>query len=296
VTNLAGSGALDVRYGTNVLNAGLIEADRLIVTNANDRGGGWINFNGGTLSVRAATVANDALFTVGNGSSAALYNMAGTNTHSFASGIRVATNGVLAGNGNLNSVLTVASGGTLSPGTSIGRIVLFFPPSLQGNVLMEISKSGLSLASDRVEVSTAFTYGGTLTVSNLGPAALTAGDSFQLFSAPGYSGAFTTITLPALPVGLTWTNKLLVNGSIEVIGVALPKFESINVSGTNLIFTGTGGSPGANYAVLTATNVVLPVSNWLSLITNQFGVGGDFSFTNGIAPGEPQRYFRIRTP
>jgi hypothetical protein len=45
-----------------------------------------------------------------------------------------------------------------------------------------------------------------------------------------------------------------------------------------------------------APNVALPSSNWVSLLTNQFGAGGGFSFTNGIAPGELQRYFRIRTP
>ena len=52
----------------------------------------------------------------------------------------------------------------------------------------------------------------------------------------------------------------------------------------------------ASYAVLTATNINIPLSNWVSIKTNQFGSAGEFSFTNGIPPGEPQRYFRIRTP
>jgi hypothetical protein len=42
--------------------------------------------------------------------------------------------------------------------------------------------------------------------------------------------------------------------------------------------------------VLTATNVALPLSNWVSLVTNQFGAGRQFVFTNGIAPGERERY------
>ena len=63
-----------------------------------------------------------------------------------------------------------------------------------------------------------------------------------------------------------------------------------------MIFTGTGGTPNAPYAVLTATNVALPLSNWVSIATNLFDSGGNFSFTNPITPGEPQRYFRIRTP
>ncbi len=91
-------------------------------------------------------------------------------------------------------------------------------------------------------------------------------------------------------------NKLLVDGSIEVVVGGQPGFASISRSGTNLIFTGTGGTPNAPYAVLTSTNVALPLSNWVSIATNQFDSGGSFSFTNGIAPGEPKRFYRIRVP
>jgi hypothetical protein len=96
--------------------------------------------------------------------------------------------------------------------------------------------------------------------------------------------------------GLEWTNKLLVDGSMEVIGGSQSKFTSVNVSGTNLIFTGTNGTADANYAVLTTTNVTTPAANWQSLVTNQFGVGGRFSFTNSINLNEPQRFFRLRSP
>src|SRR5206468_7910220 len=129
---------------------------------------------------------------------------------------------------------------------------------------------------------------------NLGPTTLAIGDRFPLFSANSFSGAFSIVSLPSLPAGLNWTNKLSVDGSIEVI--AGPKFTSVTLSGTNLIFTGTGGTPNASYTGLSATNVALPVSNWLSIATNQFGSGGGFSFTNAISPGEPQRFFQIRIP
>ena len=102
--------------------------------------------------------------------------------------------------------------------------------------------------------------------------------------------------LPPLGTGLSWRNNLLTDGSIEVIAAGQPAFAGISLSGTNVILTGTNGTPGANYAILTATNVTLSLSNWASLATNQFTAGGGFTFTNGITPGEPQRYFRIRTP
>jgi hypothetical protein len=124
------------------------------------------------------------------------------------------------------------------------------------------------------------------------------GNRFVLFNAASYAGSHSSTNLPPLGSGLVWTNKLLVDGSIEVIAasVSQPAFSSISQSGTNLIFSGTNGPPGANYAVLTATNVTLPASNWVSLLTNQFGAGGQFVFTNGINPANPQRYFRLRTP
>ena len=140
------------------------------------------------------------------------------------------------------------------------------------------------------------TYGGSLVVSNLGPAALAAGDRFPLFSADNFAGGFANITLPALPPELGWTNRLLVDGSIEVIVAPQPGFANIALSGTNVIISGTNGSPNASFAVLAATNVALPLSNRVSLLTNQFGAAGELSFTNAIAPNEPRRFFRLRTP
>ena len=60
-------------------------------------------------------------------------------------------------------------------------------------------------------------YGGTLVVTVAGSGMLEAGDTFTLFHAPGFSGAFASIRLPALPQGLTWdTGGLTTNGTIVV--------------------------------------------------------------------------------
>ena len=139
-------------------------------------------------------------------------------------------------------------------------------------------------------------YGGTLNVTDIGTDSLSAGDTFFLFDATPYIGSFTTLNLPPLAPGLSWENNLAVNGSIRVIASSQPGFAGVVRTGTNVVFTGTNGTPGANYTVLTATNVALPLSNWVSLLTNQFGVGGRFAFTNGTAPGEAQRFFRLRAP
>jgi T5SS/PEP-CTERM-associated repeat protein len=292
VTNPAGSSVLDIRRGTSILNSGTMTADRLLLTNSQ----GFFTFNGGTLKTKGTTNSNGQVFTVGNGASTATFELAGNGLHTFSSGLAIANNASLRGNGTISGTLTVAMGGTLSPGTSVGKIVLNSPPVLLGNAFMEISRNGAALTNDQVQVAGTLTYGGSLTVSNRGPGALTVGNSFPLFSASGYGGAFATLSLPALDNGLAWTNKLLMNGSIEVVGVAAPKFATITLSGTNVIIAGTDGTPNAPYAVLTSTNVALPVINWTSIATNQFGPGGEFSFTNGIAPGIPQLFYRIRTP
>jgi T5SS/PEP-CTERM-associated repeat protein len=294
-TNVSGTGVLNINRGTNVLNAGLIETDQLLLTNTL----GSFNFNGGTLNSRGATVANGTLFTVGNGSSAATYHLSGatTDTHSFANGLVVSGNASLTGNGLILNTVTVASGGTLSPGSSIGKISLNSQPVLQGRVVMEIGKNGSNLINDFIEVSGNLNYGGSLTVSNLGPNPLASGDSFKLFqSSSSYAGAFAQFLLPTLPAGLSWTNQLLVNGSITVVNKTAPNVTGLARAGTNLIMNVKGGSPGTAWYQLTATNVALPLSNWTTNGSGVFDWLGNVTITNGINSAEARRYFRIYTP
>ena len=295
VTNATSNAVLDVRHGSAVFNGGAITADRLLL---NTGSSGTFTFNAGTLNVRRSTIANATLFTVGNGTSAATYRMSGTTTdsHSFANNLRIANSATLSGNGSIAGIVTIASGGTLSPGTSVGKIVLSNSPALQGAVVMEISKSGGTLTNDQIQVVASLAYGGSLTVSNLGPDTLTPGDSFQLFSATSYSGALSALTLPPLPAGLSWTNRLLVDGSLAVINKTAPSIGGLTRSGTNLIFNVTGGSPGAPWNLLTSTNVVLPLSDWTTNSSGVFDWLGTVTVTNGINLAEPQRYLRIQAP
>jgi hypothetical protein len=82
---------------------------------------------------------------------------------------------------------------------------------------MEISRNGVVLTNDQIQLAGTLTYGGALTVVNLGPTALAVGNNFKLFAASSYLGAFSNLALPAPGVGLGWTNKLLLDGSIEVV-------------------------------------------------------------------------------
>jgi len=285
------SSALDIRRGTNVLNAGLIDVGRLMLTNAL----GFFEFNGGKLVARSTTHSNGRVFTVGNGSGAALFQLQG-GAHSFADGLAIADHASLIGDGTVFGTVNVLAGGTLSPGASIGKLTLNNSPILQGSTFMEISRNGSVLTNDEIQVSGLLAYGGALAVTNLGSTPLAAGDRFRLFHAGVYAGNFPSVSLPPLGLNLNWTNKLAVDGSIEVIGASVPQFDGISRAGTNLVLSGKGGIAGQSYGVLTTTNVALPLNQWASIATNQFGVGGSFSLTNGINPATPQRFFRIRWP
>ncbi len=208
--------------------------------------------------------------------------------------IIVEVHGTLAGSGIISGQLI--NYGLLSPGNPIGTLVLSNSPIFAGLLLMDISKNGLALTNDELQVIAPLTYGGAFTVTNLGPTALSAGDSFKLFSATSYSGAFTAMTLPALSSGLMWTNQLLVNGSLKVVAQTSPAISGLTQSGTNLVLNVTGGSPGGGYTLLTSTNVALPLASWTTNSTGNFDWLGNVTLTNAVIPATPQRFFTVRVP
>jgi hypothetical protein len=90
-------------------------------------------------------------------------------------------------------------------------------------------------------------------------------------------------------------------GQIQVFGVpsvvsTLPRFTAISVSGGNLIITGSSGTAGAGYTVLSTTNLALPLSEWTTNTVGTFSSSGEF--TNAIVHGASpaQEFFLLRTP
>jgi hypothetical protein len=170
--------------------------------------------------------------------------------------------------------------------------------ALAGNLRAAINKTNFT----SLLVTSNLTYGGTLTLSNLGPA-LAYGDTVKLFTASNYSGAFSSI-VPAVPgPGLLWnTNWLSVNGTIFLSStnpalITPPRFTSAQLLNGNVVFAGTNGNaPGNIFYPLASTNLSLPLTNWTILATNQFGAGGGFAFTNILDSTKPQQFFMIRLP
>lgn len=224
----------------------------------------------------------------------------GANT--FAGAVNV-TNGTFGGSGSITGNL-VMQGGTLAPGRLdvLGTFTVGGTATLAGTNVMEINRAA-SPNSDRLNVAGTLTFGGQLkVVLGVGASSPQAGDVYQLFN-KGSASSFSSIVLPdlsALPGGLSWdTSKLTVNGSISVAGTAVanpPTITSFSVTGTNFVFSGTGGTQGNNYVVLTSTNVAQPIANWTSIATNQFQAGGTFSVTNAITPGAPASFYELQVP
>jgi autotransporter-associated beta strand protein/YVTN family beta-propeller protein len=234
--------------------------------------------------------------------------------------VTVQSGATLTGTGELDGPATVLNGGTLAPGVGgAGLLTINNSLSLAGTVVMELSKTGVTLSNDRVVGITALAYGGSLLATNIGQASLAAGDSFTLFAANSYSGSFANMALPALSGGLVWdTANLAVNGSITVIAPASPpiivsqpqglavnqgepaRFSVVVAGARPLAYqwmrnsTNLAGATGTAYAIAAATTN--DTAQYSVMVTNVYGAittavatltvfppGQAGSLTNGLA-------------
>jgi fibronectin-binding autotransporter adhesin len=245
----------------------------------------------GTLAlVDSGVISNSPTITVASGA---------TLDASFRTDVTLTLfgNQTLQGSGTVSSNLVTDPGSILSPGSnSIGRLTVTGAMTLGGTNLVEIDKSN-GATNDQVFAAGDVAYGGTLILSNLGPAYV-AGDSFKLFNGANYTGSFTI--QPAEPdTGLVWdTSSLNTDGTLKVASAFTPQpgITNIVVIGTNVIIQGTNGTTSGNYYVLASTNVTLPLSNWTVIATNAFDGGGNFNFTNGIDPAQTMLFYLLQMP
>jgi autotransporter-associated beta strand protein len=196
----------------------------------------------------------------------------------------------LTGFGSLKGGFIFPSGSMLAPGSNtIGTLTFSNSLTLAGVTTLKLSQS--PLANDSVVVFGALTNGGTLIVTNIGPTPLAASNTFTLFNAASYTGAFSSVKLPPLPFGLAWnTNSLNTAGTISVVLTTTPVIGSVSISGGGLGLSGTGGVGGANFILLGTTNLGGP---WTPLFTNQFDTTGRFNVTN--PPGtNTQSFYRLQ--
>jgi hypothetical protein len=212
--------------------------------------------------------------------------------------LEVENQATLGGSGTILDPVTVD--GTLSPGNlgistlTVNNTVTF---NFDGTAEFEINRTNAQNASLLSAPGQSITCGGTLTVNNIGPTSLQAGDTFTLFNG-ALSGTFSATNLPALPSpNMFWDTSLLASQGIIKVGssvVPQPVITSISVSGTTLTIAATNGLAGEQFILLGSTNLLLPVSQWTPVLTNNFNGSGDLNLsTNVINPGIPQEFYLL---
>ncbi len=207
----------------------------------------------------------------------------------------------LIGRGTLLGKLDTTAGGTVVPGGGLGGntgvLTVTNSINLGGTVILKLNRTNSLKSDELVSSLSTITYGGTLTLTNIGPA-LQPGDTFTLFSGLSLgSGNFSTINLPHY---ISWdTSQLAVNGTISVIAILPgPHFTQIDSSqllnGT-LIINATNGQPSGNYNVLSSADITLPVTNWTPVASGTFDNNGALNSVNlSVDPNAPQEFFLLQ--
>jgi fibronectin-binding autotransporter adhesin len=214
VTNNSGTGILDLRRGTNDFYSGLIEVDRLRLTNTS----GGFNFHGGTVRVANITNNNGKLFRVGDGTNAANLVLVGNSTHGFVRGLHISSNATVTGNGTLLG--NVTNFGVIAAGHSVGAITIHGDLRLRDSASMVFEIGGLIPTNqyDVVTVTNFVEFAGTLSLSLLPGFLPEAADSFALMSFGSSSGSFANVSggrvsltnnLASFAVTLSATNLVL---------------------------------------------------------------------------------------
>ncbi|HWI56982.1 MAG TPA: autotransporter-associated beta strand repeat-containing protein, partial [Bacillota bacterium] len=274
---------LDGRITDNLRKLSLTVSSGSLTLLGNNTYKGDTLVSGGTLALGAAgTLASTPLITVATGATL-------DTSAKGAAGLSLAAGQMLVGAGTIKGALTVGAGATLSAGASIGELAITSALTLAGTNVVQVN-SGVAPSSDLVNAGSV-TYGGTLVVQNLGPA-LTAGNSFKLFSATAYSGAFAEI-LPAKPAaGLVWdTSKLAVDGTLAVL-------QGIPLTPTNITATVTANTLKLSWpAEYIGWRLEAQTNSLTTGLSGQWVVVPESTATNEMSfpidPSQPTVFYRL---
>ena len=242
-------------------------------------GAGTLALSGANNYVGATIVSNGTLRINGSTTSA---------------NVDVKAGAALGGTGTIGGDALVETGGALSPGASVGTLTVNGNLTLGGNLFIELDKT-LVQSNDLTIVggTLANTGSGVVTVTNIGTVPVALGDTFQLFSRPLVNGSALTIT-PNPGSGLTWTNRLAVDGTISAVtGIAMnPTNISYSVSGNTLTLTWPSDHLGWILQSQTNTLDIGIAHNWYDVA----GSGSSTQAVIHISPLDPAVFFRLRSP
>ena len=265
--------------GTLTLASGQLNLNGKTLTLAS---GGTISIDTGSLSA-APTLSGTVNITYTGTTAVSAGNEIPSSTSALNNLIINKTGGVaMTANTTVNGTLTINSGANLNLKSK--TLTAANPPALEGTAIMEIDRNGGSPLSAKLVLSSGtLTYGGALTVNNIG-LALQGGEVFDLFDAPTFNtgSSFSAVTLPSpLASGLNWyTGNLAVDGTIIV--------NRAPVGGAHAITTRT------NLPITVSANKLKagdsdPDTNQLSItaVSDPQPSGASVSLTSGVITYNP---------
>lgn len=290
--SLAGNQILDLGAGT--LTVGANQVSTLYSGLLSGVGGGLTKVGTGTLTL-TADHAYTGLTTVNGGQ----LIVQGSQP---ASPVYVAT-GTLAGTGTVGNV-TIANAGTLSPGTSPGRLNCGTLNLIGNNAKLDVELHGPTPGTDydQVKVTGNVSFMGgrlALALHTLGAV----GQQYVILDNDGLDSVGGYFT--GLPEGATLTNHGAVfqityhggdGNDVALIqqSVFAPNITAVTVSNGQLHLTGLG-LPNATYTLQATENLTPPVQ-WSNLATVPADANGVLQFSAGDVTSFPLRFYRLQEP
>jgi autotransporter-associated beta strand protein len=261
---------------------------------------GLVSFQAANTYAGPTTISNGTLGLTGSGSisnSTPISVLAGaTFDVTGVGGFTLASSRTLKGNGTVNGSLATLAGSTLAPGNPVGTLTVNGSVTLAGTTAMNLNRTNTPLNSSQLTASGTITGGGTLTVTNIGPA-LQTGDTFQLFTS-GVSGFTVNIaTNDANKVVYNWENDVATLGSVKVLSVT--QLVNTNPATANFKATVAGNSLQFNWAPDHLGWQLYTNAAGLTATTSWFPVAGSAAVTNEtitINPANPNVFFQLRYP
>jgi PKD repeat protein len=190
-----------------------------------------------------------------------------------------------------NGLLTISFTGTANGRGNLNGVQLSGPGA---TILAPVAGFTATPTNAFVTQSVAFTdtSSGNLTnwVWNFGDGNSVTNTSGSVSHAYAAAGTYNVSLTAKGPGGANTTNLV---GAVKVY--AQPTLGSPVLSAGSLTFSGTGGMPNAQYRILTATNVALPLASWTPVATNTIAPDGSYSYTQSFLTNAAS-FFRLVTP
>ena len=158
------------------------------------------------------------------------------------------------------------------------------------SINIDMSRLLLAASDPNNELLTITWDGATTNGVSLAPTV--SGGSVVTFTAPsGFVGHDSFNYYVSDPFAQT-TGLVLIN----VLPPVLPAVQQAAQSGSNLVFSGGGGTPGGQYVILSSTDLSVPVSSWMPVASGNFDNTGAFSVNLPIGAATSGQFYVIELP